>query len=230
MAGPQPTSVRTLAPAPNLSPPARTGLPMSSPRLLTPATRSGLRQLILPATSGLALSLLSTLPSQAHGLADGGLVSGASHPLLGLDHLLLLVGVGGVASYIGSSVLLFALAGAVVGAVLGSLGGDLPGAEVWAALAVSSLGLVLLQSHRSQRSPRLALVGAVVAGAVAVHAMLHGQEASSTLSWWLGAGVASTAVVALSYALLRRAGTRWTLVLAAALSLAGVALALAPLA
>lgn len=230
MAGPQPTSVRTLAPAPNLSPPARTGLPMSSPRLLPPATRSGLRQLILPATAGLALSLLSTLPSQAHGLADGGLVSGASHPLLGLDHLLLLVGVGGVASYIGSSVLLFALAGAVVGAVLGSLGGDLPGAEVWAALAVSSLGLVLLQSQRSQSSPRLGLVGAVVAGAVAVHAMLHGQEASSTLGWWLGAGAASTAVVALSYALLRRAGTRWTLVLAAALSLAGLALALAPLA
>jgi urease accessory protein len=233
MAGPQPTSVRTLAPAPNLSPPARTGLPMSSPRLLPPATRSGLRQLILPATAGLALSLLSTLPSQAHGLADGGLVSGASHPLLGLDHLLLLVGVGGVASYIGSSVLLFALAGAVVGAVLGSLGGDLPGAEVWAALAVSSLGLVLLQSHQArqpQSSPRLGLVGAVVAGAVAVHAMLHGQEASSTLGWWLGAGVASTAVVALSYALLRRVSTRWTLVLAAALSLAGLALALAPLA
>ena len=56
-------------------------------------TTPSLRQ--LAAAAGLALSLLSALPAGAHGLASGGLVAGASHPLLGLDHLLLLVGVGG---------------------------------------------------------------------------------------------------------------------------------------
>lgn len=190
----------------------------------------GLRQLALPAAAGLGLSLLSTLPGHAHGNADAGLLAGASHPLLGLDHLLLLLGVGGVAAYVSGSVLLFALGGALLGAVLGSFGGDLPGAEVWAALAVSALGVLLLLLQRTQRSPQLGLVGSVVAAAVAVHALLHGQEASGTATWWLGAGLASAAVVGVTFVLLRRANSRWTLILAAALSLTGLVLALAPLA
>jgi urease accessory protein len=202
------------------------------PLLSTPTgtrTRPG-RQLALATAAGLGLSLLSGVPVQAHGLADGGLLAGSSHPLLGLDHLLLLLGVGGVAAYVSGSLLLFALGGALVGAVLGSLGGNLPAAEVWAALAVSGLGLLLLQMQRSQHPPQLGLVGSLVAAAVAVHAMLHGQEASGTVAWWLGAGLASAAVVGGSFTLLRRLNSRWTLALAAGLSVAGLALAVAPLA
>ncbi|MFM7454001.1 MAG: HupE/UreJ family protein [Cyanobium sp.] len=191
---------------------------------------SSARPLGLAAAAGFGLSLLSALPVQAHGAADAGLLAGASHPLLGLDHLLLLLGVGGVAAYVSSGVLLFALGGALVGALLGSFGGDLPAAEVWAALAVSALGVLLLSLQRSQRSPQLSLVGSVVAAAVAVHALLHGQEASSTLAWWLGAGLASAAVVGATVLVLRRLHSRWTLALAAALSLTGLALAVAPLA
>jgi urease accessory protein len=191
---------------------------------------SSARPLGLAAAAGFGLSLLSALPVQAHGAADAGLLAGASHPLLGLDHLLLLLGVGGVAAYVSSGVLLFALGGALVGALLGSFGGDLPAAEVWAALAVSALGVLLLSLQRSQRSPQLSLVGSVVAAAVAVHALLHGQEASGTLSWWLGAGLASAAVVGATVLVLRRLHSRWTLALAAALSLTGLALAVAPLA
>jgi hypothetical protein len=40
---------------------------------------------------------------------QGGLVSGFTHPLLGLDHLLLLVGVGAASSAIDASLLAFAL-------------------------------------------------------------------------------------------------------------------------
>ena len=191
---------------------------------------SSARPLGLAAAAGFGLSLLSALPVQAHGAADAGLLAGASHPLLGLDHLLLLLGVGGVAAYVSSGVLLFALGGALVGALLGSFGGDLPSAEVWAALAVSALGVLLLSLQRSQRSPQLSLVGSVVAAAVAVHALLHGQEASGTLSWWLGAGLASAAVVGATGLVLRRLHSRWTLALAAALSLTGLVLAVAPLA
>ena len=191
---------------------------------------SSARPLGLAAAAGFGLSLLSALPVQAHGAADAGLLAGASHPLLGLDHLLLLLGVGGMAAYVSSGVLLFALGGALVGALLGSFGGDLPAAEVWAALAVSALGVLLLSLHRSQRSPQLSLVGSVVAAAVAVHALLHGQEASGTLSWWLGAGLASAAVVGATGLVLRRLHSRWTLALAAALSLTGLVLAVAPLA
>jgi urease accessory protein len=201
------------------------------PLSITTASRpSSLRQLALAAAAGLGLSLLSAIPAQAHGMADAGLLAGASHPLLGLDHLLLLLGVGGVAAYVSASVLLFALGGALVGAVVGSLGIDLPGAEVLAALAVSGLGVLLLLLQKSPRSPQLGLVGSAVAAAVAVHALLHGQEASGTLTWWLGAGLASSAVVGVTFVLLRRVSSRWTQAMAAGLSLAGLALALAPLA
>jgi urease accessory protein len=201
------------------------------PLSITTASRpSSLRQLALAAAAGLGLSLLSAIPAQAHGMADAGLLAGASHPLLGLDHLLLLLGVGGIAAYVSASVLLFALGGALVGAVVGSLGIDLPGAEVLAALAVSGLGVLLLLLQKSPRSPQLGLVGSAVAAAVTVHALLHGQEASGTLTWWLGAGLASSAVVGVTFVLLRRVNSRWTQALAAGLSLAGLALALAPLA
>lgn len=188
------------------------------------------RRLLPPAAAGLALSLLSTLPAGAHSVADGGLLAGAGHPLIGLDHLLLLVGVGGVASFVGSQILLFAFAGALLGGVLGALGGQLPGAELLAALAVSALGMVLLQSQRSAQPPQLGLLGSIVAAAVAVHAMLHGQEATGAASWWLGAGLASAAVVGITYGVLRQCDARWTRLLAAGLSLAGLGLALAPLA
>ncbi len=184
------------------------------------------RQLVPAAAAGLGLSLLSALPAGAHGLAAGGLAAGASHPLLGIDHLLLLLGVGGAAALTGPSLLLVALGAAVVGSLFGAFGGSLPAAEVLAALAVSALGLALLARQRT--------LPVVLAAGVAVHAMLHGQEASGAagalLSWWLGAALSSSALVGLSFALLRQLGRRWTVALAAGLALAGCALALAPLA
>jgi urease accessory protein len=187
------------------------------------------RRLLLPAAAGCGLSLLSALPADAHGVAGGGLIAGASHPLLGIDHLLLLVGVGGVASLAGSQVLLFAIGGAVLGALLGSLGTSLPGAELLAAVAVAALGLILLQGQRGQQAPRISLLGPVVAAAVTVHALLHGQEHAGTAAWWVGAAAASAAVVALTDLLLRRLDPRWTRALAVGLSLAGLCLAMAPL-
>ena len=144
-----------------------------------------LRQLAPAAAAGLALSLLSTLPAGAHGLAGAGLAAGASHPLLGLDHLLLLLGVGGAAALAGPSLLLVALAAAISGGWYGAFGGNLPGAEVLAALMVSGLGLALA-ARQGQ------LLAVVLAGGVAIHAMLHGQEATGSsadlLGWWLGFG------------------------------------------
>jgi urease accessory protein len=188
------------------------------------------RRLLLPAAAGCGLSLLSALPAGAHGVAGGGLIAGASHPLLGIDHLLLLLGVGGVASVAGSQVLLFAIGGAVLGALLGSLGTSLPGAELLAAVAVAALGLILLQGQRSQQAPRLSLLGPIVAAAVSVHALLHGQEHAGTAAWWIGAAAASSAVVALTALSLRQLDQRWTRALAMGLSLAGLGLALVPLA
>ena len=180
---------------------------------------------LLPAAAGLGLSLLSALPASAHGGAGSDLASGLSHPLLGLDHLLLLVGVGTASASLGGGVIAFALAGSALGAVFGSFGGSLPGAEVLAALAVAAVGLLVLQGQRLR-----SVVGPVLAAAVAVHAMLHSQEASGTGGWWLGAALTAVLVVGGTHLALRHSPARLVTLVAALLSLAGGVLALGALA
>jgi urease accessory protein len=73
----------------------------------------------------------------------------------------------------------------------------------------------------------------LLAVGVAVHAMLHGQEASGSaselLGWWIGAALASAAVVGATVAVLRQSKPAWGLALAAGLAVGGGLLALAPL-
>jgi urease accessory protein len=185
------------------------------------------RSLLLSSAAGFGLSLLSTLPAGAHGNADAGVLGGALHPLLGIDHLLLLVGVGFAAAQFGPLLLGVALGGALLGSVFGSFGGHLPGAEVLAALAVSGLGAALLLSRNLMRP--LPVLGGVMGAAVAVHAMLHGQEASGTAGWWLGALLTASLVIGLSFLAGRQFNPRQSQWAAGALALLGGVLALAPL-
>ncbi len=193
---------------------------------------SGLRSWsLLGAAAALGFVLIGQ-PAQAHGLAHGGLGSGFLHPITGVDHLLLLIGVGAAASYVSAQLLLWALAGAVLGAVGGALGASLPFAEVLAALAVTAVALLILRSHRDGRLPGLGFGGGLVAGAVALHALLHGVEAPSdhsALAWWLGAFGASVLVSGASFLLMRRLPLVWTVRLAMLLAVLGGALALAPI-
>jgi len=192
-------------------------------------TRITPRSLALPALAGLAMSLLSTLPAGAHGGAGATAIDGALHPLLGLDHLLLLVGVGAAASRDGR-LLPAALVGALLGGVIGAFGGALPAGETLAALSVSALGLwLLLRGRLAPASPLLQpLAGALVAASMAIHALLHGQPAHGQPFWWIGASLSAVGVVGLSFALLRRAGARTIGGLALLLALGGLALALLP--
>ena len=187
------------------------------------------RDLALTGCAGLGLSLLGALPATAHELAGAGLASGFNHPLTGLDHLFLLVGVGAAASFVSAQLLLFALGGAVIGALFGVSGGGLPVAELLAALAVSGLGVLILMSRRSGHPPSILAAGTLVATAVAIHAMLHGHEASGASSWWAGALLASGLTVGVTFLLLRRIGTAWTLCLAVLLTVVGAFLALGPI-
>jgi urease accessory protein len=184
------------------------------------------RSLLLSSAAGFGLSLLSALPANAHGGADAGLIGGALHPLLGIDHLLLLVGVGLTAAQFGPLLLGFAIGGAALGSLFGSFGGQLPGAELLAALAVSAVGMAMLLSNKLVRP--LPLLGGVISAAIAIHAMLHGHEAS-TAGWWLGALLASAITIAISYAAGRQFNQRQSQLAALALALLGGALALAPL-
>ena len=145
--------------------------------------------------------ILGTHPALAHSTAAGGALGGLTHPLLGLDHLFMLMAVGTAASFISSQLLLWALGGAMIGAAIGFTGFTVASAEVMAALAISAVGaLTLLAGRFANTSNPNALTtfsGVVVGAGVAIHAMLHGLEApkdSSTLLWWSGVLLSSVLV------------------------------------
>jgi urease accessory protein len=179
-----------------------------------------------------ALALLLAQPAQAHGIAHGGIAAGFLHPISGVDHLLLLVSVGAAGAVISPQLLLWALAGAIGGGVFGALGGTLPAQELLAALAITAVAVLVLRGMRSQQSPRLGGCAALVAAAVAVHAMLHGMEApadGSALLWWLGAFSGSVLVSGGSLLLLRRLPVAWTRAAALLLALGSGLVALGPI-
>jgi urease accessory protein len=191
------------------------------------------RSLALLAGFSLLATLLLDQPAQAHGISQASGLAGFLHPITGADHLLLLIGVGAAASYVSAQLLLWGLAGAVLGGLAGAMGFALPFAEVLAALAISAVALLILRSHRDGRSPGLAFAGTLVAGAVALHALLHGGEApadASAFGWWAGALAASLLVGGGSFLALRRLPLVWTARLALLLAVLGGALALVPLA
>jgi urease accessory protein len=144
--------------------------------------------------------IVSSTPAQAHGgpagAAAGGAMGGLLHPLLGLDHLTLLVAVGAAAATISWQLLVWAFAGALAGAAIGATGGVIPGAEGLAALAISAVGFLLLAAGKA-RAGTGPLGGVVVAVALAIHGILHGLEApqdSNSWIWWGGALVSSACI------------------------------------
>jgi urease accessory protein len=201
------------------------------------------RSLALLAGFSLLATLLLGQPAQAHGFAQAGGIAQASgiaqgglagflHPITGADHLLLLIGVGAAGACISPQLLLWALAGALGGGIYGAIGGSLPGQELLAALAITALAVLVLRSLQPKQSPQLGFCAALVATAVAVHAMLHGLEAPADAAaalWWLGAFAGSALVSGGSFLLLRRLPLAWNRGLALLLALSGGVAALAPI-
>lgn len=190
---------------------------------------------LIALTAGSAV-LLTGHSALAHGAADGGALSGLSHPLLGLDHLFMLMAVGTAASFMSSQLLLWALAGAVLGAVAGFSGFSLAAAEVMAALAIAVVGALTLLAGRLTKTSNsgtiTAISGGVVAAGMAIHAMLHGLEAprdSSTALWWGGALLSSALVCGGTTLLLKKLPFSWTRATAIACVVIGALLAFAPL-
>jgi urease accessory protein len=196
------------------------------------------RSLALLAGCSLLATLLLDQPAQAHGFAQasgisqGGGIAGFLHPITGADHLLLLIGVGAAGSCISPQLLLWALAGALGGGVYGAIGGSLPGQELLAALAITALALLVLRSLQPKQRPQLGFCAALVATAVAVHAMLHGLEApaeGAAALWWLGAFAGSALMSSGSFMVLKRLPLAWNRGLALLLALSGGVAALAPI-
>ncbi|TNC72360.1 HupE/UreJ family protein [Rubellimicrobium roseum] len=137
----------------------------------------------------LLLLLLAPGAASAHTGAAGGLVSGLSHPVLGLDHVVAMVAVGLWGSVLGRPAL-WALPVAfplvmAFGGVLGILGVLLPGVETGIALSGVALGLLVAFAVRLP----LALAGAIVAAFALFHGHAHGAElpvAANPLAYAVG--------------------------------------------
>jgi urease accessory protein len=212
-------------------------------RILSMNNSVSTRSLALLAGCSLLATLLLDQQAQAHGFGQAGGIAQASgiaqggltgflHPITGADHLLLLIGVGAAGACISPQLLLWALAGALGGGVYGAIGGSLPGQELLAALAITALALLVLRSLQPKQSPQLGFCAALVATAVAVHAMLHGLEApaeGAAALWWLGAFAGSALVSGGSFMVLRRLPLAWNRGLALLLALSGGVAALAPI-
>jgi urease accessory protein len=182
--------------------------------------------LLLTVTLGVSAVGLAALPSQAHGLASGGVVAGLAHPLLGVDHLLMLLAVGTSAALLSPQLLLWALGGGVVGALWGGSSAGAPMVEAMAGVAIVAVaGLTLASRHGwgTNQASHL-LLGLVVAGGLALHGHLHGLEASADgvgLLWWSGALLSSVALCGGTTLLLRALSPRWGRSVALAVLLGG---------
>lgn len=177
-----------------------------------------------------AATLLGNHPAQAHGSVASGVLAGLTHPLLGLDHLSMLIAVGAAASVFSARLLLWAAVGAVIGATAGAWGLPVPGAEVLAALAVAATGGLVLVAGQTLLGGGS---GLVVALGVAVHALLHGLEApadGASLLWWSGALISSVLVCGGAYQVFKSLPLAVAKAAAWACLAMGGALALVPLA
>jgi urease accessory protein len=150
-----------------------------------------------PRVALIALVLaLVALPALAH-VQQGqaaGFLTGLSHPVSGLDHVLAMIAVGLWGAQLGAPALwllpvTFPLVMAF-GGLLGLLGMPLPGVEVGIALSALALGLAVATSWR----PPLAVAALLVAAFAVFHGHAHGTElppGQSGLTYSIGFVVAT---------------------------------------
>ncbi len=141
------------------------------------ACRPRPRHLAAALAGAIAGGLLSAQPAGAHVLPVGGAVDGATHPLLGLDHLLAMLAVGVLAATAKNRRVAWLLpvgfvAGMVLGGVVGLVGVDVPGVEIVIGASVVALGVLVITITK-----RAALWIPVLAAAFgAAHGHAHGVE------------------------------------------------------
>jgi len=164
--------------------------------------------------------LAGQTPAFAHHVMGGklpdtllqGLFSGLAHPVLGLDHLGAIVGVGILAAIAGrgvGSVFVFS-ATLIVGVGLHVVRADIPASELLVGLSTIAIGgLVMLR--RSIR-PMIAVALFAIAGLLHGYALgesIVGAEPSPLVAYLAGLLVVQTLIAVAAYALTRRvAGMR----------------------
>jgi urease accessory protein len=142
---------------------------------------------------GLALAPAVALAHEETGQA-AGLLSGLSHPVSGLDHVLAMIAVGLWGAVLGPPAIwvlpvAFPLVMAV-GGLMGLLGVPVPGVEIGIAVSAIVLGVMVLAEVR----PAIWVAAAIVAFFAIFHGHAHGRElpaGTSALLYSLGFVVAT---------------------------------------
>lgn len=131
-------------------------------------------------------------PASAHLIGGNGFMSGVTHPLFGLDHLLAMVAVGVISTQLGRRAIWIVPATFVITMVIGGMlaiaGVRLPFVETGIALSVLFLGIVIAVSKK------FPLLGAMAC--VALFAIFHGHAHGEEMP-----GIANPALYALGFVL-----------------------------
>jgi urease accessory protein len=149
--------------------------------------------------------LLAVDPALAHHAMDGatpttfsaGLLSGLGHPIIGLDHLAAIIAVGCLAATQPKGALL--ATGYVVATVIGAAAhigeATVPNAEIFVALSVVALGLLVFRKMPLRRDLAFALFAA--AGLINGYALgesIAGAERTPIVAYFIGLAVIQTAI------------------------------------
>ncbi len=183
-----------------------------------------------------ALMMVITQPAWAHHPMDGklpqtflqGLLSGFGHPVIGIDHLAAIVGVGILAALAGRSaavVLAFSVA-VIAGVGLHLSKVNLPAGELLVGLTTLLIGALVIA--RQSMGAGLAALLFAIAGLVHGYALgesIVGAEASPLVAYLLGLLIMQTAIGVVVYAAVRSLA-RWP-ARTTGLTVAGVLVALA---
>jgi urease accessory protein len=167
--------------------------------------------LSIPAVAVL-LTLFAATPAQAHHLMGGrmastafeGFMSGIAHPVIGIDHLVMIVAIGVLAAAIRSG---FALAvvfvvAAMVGTGLHLLRMNLPGSEALVALSVLAAGALIAL----RKTPNRAFVFGIGAVAGVLHGYAYGEsifgaESTPLVAYLVGFTTVQLVVAGIAYAI-----------------------------
>jgi urease accessory protein len=184
----------------------------------------------------LAIMMVIAQPAWAHHPMGGtlpqtflqGLLSGFGHPVIGVDHLAAIVGVGILAALAGRSaavVLAFSVS-VIAGVGLHLSGIDLPASELFVGLTTLLIGalVILRQSMSAGRALLLFALAGLVHG-YALGESIVGAEASPLVAYLLGLLIMQTAIGVVVYAAVRSLA-RWP-ARTTGLTVAGVLVALA---
>lgn len=158
--------------------------------------------------TGLLTALIALLvvdPALAHHAMGGatpttfwhGLLSGLGHPIIGLDHLAAVIAVGCLAATQPRGALLAAgyVAATMIGAAAHIGEATVPNAEVFVALSVVVLGLIVFRKAPLRRDLAFALFTA--AGLINGYALgeaIAGAERTPILAYFIGLALIQTAI------------------------------------